>query len=224
MTESSTNAARRPPTGIGPAPTPGPARIEPGDRRQLGLIGWTITRASGTVGGTTPPNLFRTLGRHRALFRGWLRFASKLMPNGTLPRRETELVILRVAHLKSCAYEFHHHVHLGAQAGVTDADVARVVEGPDADGWTKREQTLIDTVDRLHRDGDLSDEAWAALRHHLDERSTIELILLVGHYEMLATALNTLRIQPDQPHDSRISRMGQRLAARVAQRGNTPPT
>lgn len=203
-----------------PLPTPGPSRIAPGDREHLGLVGWAITRVSGAVGGTTPPHLFRTIGRHRKLFRGWLRFASTLMPNGRLPRRETELVILRVAHLKGCAYEFDHHVHLGAQAGVTDRDVARVLEGPGAEGWSEREQAILEGVDQLHRDGDVDDVTWVALRKHLDETSMIELVLLVGHYEMLATAINTLRIQPDGPQDTLASRLGGRLAARVARRGN----
>ena len=38
---------------------------------------------------------------------------------------------------------------------------------------------------------------WAALRAHLDDRELIELVLLVGHYEMLATTITTLRIEPD---------------------------
>lgn len=222
MTERPTAVGHGSGPAAGPAPTSGPARIAPGDRKQLGLIGWAITRGSGTVGGTTPPNLFRTIGLHRKLFRNWLRFASTLMPNGTLPRRETELVILRVAHLKGCSYEFDHHVHLGAQAGVTGRDVARVIEGPSADGWSERDRTLMESVDRLHHDGDLDDAAWTALRAELDETSAIELVFLVGHYEMLATAITTLRIQPDRPHDTRASRLGQRLAARVAQRGNEP--
>ena len=58
-----------------------------------------------------------TLGRHRPLFRGWLRFAGRLMPGGKLPRRETEMVILRVAHLRQCAYEFEHHARLARRAG-----------------------------------------------------------------------------------------------------------
>src|SRR5690606_34115667 len=55
-------------------PERGPARITPGNRHDVGLVGWGISRASGLVSGTTPPNLFLTLGRHRPLFRGWLRF------------------------------------------------------------------------------------------------------------------------------------------------------
>lgn len=174
-------------------------RIPPGGRRDVGLFTWGFSRVAGRVTGTTPPNLFLTLGRHPKLFRGWLRFAGRLMPRGTLPRRDTELVILRVAHLASCEYEFEHHVRLGRRAGLGEAEVARVVEGPTAQGWSERERVLLQAVDALHRDRDLDDAAWDGLRRHLTEPETIELLLLAGHYEMLATTLNTLRIEPDRP-------------------------
>lgn len=180
-----------------PAPGAGPPRITPGTRRDVGLVGWLVAAISGRVAGTGPPNLFLTLGRHRKLYRGWLHFAGRLMPGGTLPRRETELVILRVAHRRGCAYEFDHHVHLGAKAGVTAADVTRVQDGPDADGWTLREQAILRVTDALEDHGDVDDDTWAGLRRHLDERSAIELLFLVGHYQMLAAAIITLRIAPD---------------------------
>ena len=174
------------------------ARIAPGGRGDVGRLNWAITSAAGRVGGTTPPNLFLTLGRHRRLFRGWLRFAGRLMPGGKLPRRDTELVILRVAHVRGCSYEFDHHVHLGRRAGVTAADVERVMGGPAVSGWSPRELAILAAVDEMHETGDLEDATWATLRTHLDEREAIELIVLAGHYEMLATFLTTLRIQPDR--------------------------
>jgi len=173
-------------------------RIPPGDRHDLGLVGWGISRVSGRVNGTGPPNLFTTLGRHRPLFRGWLRFAGRLMPAGKLPRRETELVILRVAHLRDCRYEFDAHVHLARPAGVGADDVARVLVGPAAAGWSPREAAILAAADELHARQDLADDTWTALRRHLDEREAIELLLLVGHYEMLATVITALRIQPDE--------------------------
>jgi AhpD family alkylhydroperoxidase len=183
-------------------------RITPGGRGDVGLVTWGFSAVAGVAQRTNPPNLFLTLGRHRRLFRGWLRFAGRLMPFGTLPRRETELVILRVAHLRDCAYEWEHHRHLAKRAGVTTADVARVETGPGADGWSERERVVLGAVDALHADGDLDDERWAALRRHLDERAAIELVLLVGHYEMLATAIGTLRIQPDRRRGRQSGRRG----------------
>src|SRR3954462_1997537 len=172
-------------------------RIAPGTRAQTGPFAWIFARIAGRVSGTNPPNLFLTLGRHPKLFRGWLRFAGRLMPGGVLPRRETELVILRVAHLRDCAYEFEHHVRLGKRAGVGREDVARVQEGPAAAGWAPPAAAILGAVDELHATGDLGDAAWDALRAHLNERDAIELVLLAGHYEMLATAIAALRIQPD---------------------------
>jgi AhpD family alkylhydroperoxidase len=161
------------------------------------LATWVFARMAGRVAGTAPLNLFLVLGRHRRLFRGWLRFAGRLMPGGVLPRRETELVILRVAHLRDCAYERAHHTRLGVRAGLSETDLARIEAGPSAPGWTARERVLLAATDLLHHEHDLDDAAWTALAEHLDERETIELCLLVGHYEMLATTIAALRIKPE---------------------------
>lgn len=189
-----------------PAKSPAPPRIRPGGRRDVGLPAWLFAYASGAVTRTRPPNLFLTLGRHRPLFRGWLRFAGRLMPGGVLPRRESELVILRVAHLRDCAYEWAHHRRLGRRAGVTEADVVRLVAGPEAEGWSARERALLAATDQLVRDGDLDDATWARLRARLDEREAIELCMLAGHYVMLASVVTALRIAPDQPLPNPLAR------------------
>ncbi|MGI8677430.1 MAG: carboxymuconolactone decarboxylase family protein [Jatrophihabitans sp.] len=173
-------------------------RITPGTRRETGLLGWGISHVAGAVARTEPPNLFRTMARQPKLFRGWLRFAGRLMPGGTLPRRESELLILRVAHLRQCTYEFEHHVRLGRRAGVTTADVERVQAGPAAAGWSPRETVLLRAAEYLVHDRALSDDMWRALREQLNEAETIEFLLLVGHYDMLATFLLTLRVEPDR--------------------------
>jgi alkylhydroperoxidase family enzyme len=175
----------------------GAPRIAPGGRGDVGLPTWLLPKLMGLVTKPPPANLLLTLGRHRALFRAWLRFSGRLMPRGLLARRETELVILRVAHLRGSQYEYEQHVRIGRRAGLTDADLARVAVGPGAEGWSPRERALLAATDELDRDGDLSDAAWSGLREHLDERACIELCMLAGHYEMLATVIAALRVQPD---------------------------
>lgn len=174
-------------------------RIAPGGVREIGVPAWALARVAGRVAGTTPPNVFTTLARHRRLFRGWLRFAGRLMPRGTLPRRETELVILRVARLRDCAYELAQHERLALRAGVARDELERVAAGPAADGWTARERAILTAVDELHATGNLADASWSELRAHLDAKESIELLMLAGHYQMLATVLNTLRVEPDAP-------------------------
>lgn len=181
------------------APVEAAPRVAPGARADVGLVNWLFARASGLITGTNPPNLFLTLGRHRRLFRGWLRFAGHLMPGGRIDRRTTELVILRVAHLSGCEYELEHHRHLARRARITEDEVERVLTDPTAAAWTPRERAVLAAVDELHATGDLADGTWSAVRAHLDEAQAIELTLLVGHYQMLATTIRTLRIATDQP-------------------------
>ena len=45
---------------------------------------------------------------------------------------------------------------------------------------------------------DEEDQLLPRLRAELDDRELIELVMLVGHYSMLATTLHTLRVQPDR--------------------------
>lgn len=174
-------------------------RIRPGSRREVGLFTATLARGAGILAGHEPMRLFLVLGRHRKLFRGWLRFAGRLMPGGILPRRETEIVIIRIAHLRGNDYELGHHMRLGARAGLDELAIERITEGPEARGFNPRERAIMVAVQQLHEDGDIDDHAWTELRCHLDEREAIELCLLAGHYEMLATTIQALRIRPEAP-------------------------
>jgi AhpD family alkylhydroperoxidase len=172
-------------------------RILPGGLKELGLVNWLLCRAISRVAGTPDAHLFSTLGRQRGLFRAWLRFAARMMPGGTLSRHESELVILRVAHLRGCTYELDHHLRLGRRVGI-DAELAeRIFAGPATPGWSDRHRALLAAADALVATRDLGDAEWAALSIHYTEPQRIELCMLVGHYELLATTITALRIARD---------------------------
>ncbi len=171
--------------------------MRPGTPREIGAINTLIARVLGGVAGTGPPNVFTTLARHRRLFRKWLVFAGGLMPGGELPRAETELLILRVAHLCACDYEWQHHAELGKKAGLTAVEIEDVRRGAEATRWSPRRAALLRAADELHADRRIGDATWAALEEHLDHVEIIEVCLLVGHYEMLAMTLNSLGVEPD---------------------------
>lgn len=171
-------------------------RIAPGTFKDLGLINGTITTIATRVVGQSSLNIFSTLGRHRRLFRAWLWYSSKMMPGGKLPRRETELVILRIATNRACDYEYAHHARLGRKVGLTHDQLANIRDSSWS-GWSARERAIFTVIDQLGEMQDVDDAAWLELRTHLDEPETIELLLLSGQYESLATTLMTLRVQPD---------------------------
>jgi alkylhydroperoxidase family enzyme len=119
-----------------------------------------------------------------------------MMPGGRLPRRETEMVILHIATLRDCEYERRHHVRIGRRVGLRDEQIEHA--GDDAwPGWRARERALLTATTQLVRTRDVDDPAWAELRAHLNEAESIELLMLCGQYDALATTLMTLRVQPD---------------------------
>jgi alkylhydroperoxidase family enzyme len=175
------------------------ARIAPGTTAQIGRINTLIARVIGLASGTgRPPNLFTTVARHRRLFRPWLRFAGALMPRGSLPRADSELLILRVAHNCRSDYEWRHHERIGLTVGLSAAQIAAVGDrDPSAADFDARQSSLLRAADELHEQRDISDQLWAELGSRLTEVELIELCMLVGHYEMLAMTLNALRVEPD---------------------------
>jgi AhpD family alkylhydroperoxidase len=176
----------------------GEPRIAPGGWREVGPVVALFARIAGRVQGTEPPAVFLTLGRHRRLFWGWLHFAGRLMPGGRLSRRESELVIVRVAARRGSAYELTQHRRLARRAGLTGDEVAAIEAGESAASLSARERLLLRASDELLADQDLSDALWAELGAHFDDRERIEILMLVGHYTMLATALHALRVRPDR--------------------------
>lgn len=156
-----------------------------------------VAAVAGRRTGTRPPAVFLTLGRHRQVFWPWLAFAGSLLAPGGLSRADTELVVLRTATLAGSDYELRLHRRIARGTGLSAADVDRVAAGPDADGWTPPQRVLLRAVDRLHAEEDLDDATWSALVGEHGERTALEVVLVAGHYRMLATAIRVARLRPD---------------------------
>ena len=146
------------------------------------------------VPGGFASNIFGTLVRHRGLFRRWLPFGGKLL-SGRIPVRERELVILRTAWLCRSNYEWGQHALIARSAGIADDEIGRVRAGPEHDGWEPFERVLLRATDELHADACIADDTWAVLAARYDDKQLIELPMLVGHYHMVAFALNSLGVQ-----------------------------
>ena len=180
-----------------PAAERGEPRIAPAHPRELRPLARVVAEIAGRVTGTGPPGIFTTLGQHPRLFRAWLRYSVQLMPFGHLPRRDTELVILRVAWQCRSAYEWHQHVPIALRVGLTPDEVAGVADGT-ADVFTDRQQTLLAVSDELLAQRTVSDSTWTAVRATLGNREAIELCLLIGNYQGLASTIRGLGIQIEQ--------------------------
>jgi 4-carboxymuconolactone decarboxylase len=145
--------------------------------------------------GKSPGNIFATLAHHPKLLKRWLVFGNHVLSKSTLPGRERELAILRVGWLCQAEYEWGHHVRIGLREGLTDAEIQRVTEGPDAPGWSPLDRLLLRAVDELHEDQILSDATWQGLSSHYGLEQCMDLIFAIGQYHLVSMALNSLGVQ-----------------------------
>ncbi|HEX7520634.1 MAG TPA: carboxymuconolactone decarboxylase family protein [Acidimicrobiia bacterium] len=172
-------------------------RIQPGAPGALGPLGRVAAWIGGRATHGDPPRVLTTLARHRRLFRRWLPFGAGLLRGTELPREDVELVILRTAWNCASWYEWAQHVALAAAAGLDPSTPVRVMEGAGADGWSPRQRALLLGTDELHAHQVISDGTWKVLAEELGELELLELCFVVGHYVMLAMALNSLGVEPE---------------------------
>ena len=142
-------------------------------------------------------NVFMTLIRHPKLFQRFLPFAEHIHTS-TLPSRDREILILRTAWLCQAEYEWAHHAISGKQAGLTDQEILRIPKGPNAEGWSSFDATLLQAVDELHKDAFISDSTWVALAEQYTEQQLMDLVFTVGTYNLASMALNSFVVQLDE--------------------------
>ena len=124
--------------------------------------------------------------------RNYWAYTIHFVNNYTIPLRDKELLILRTAWLSRGDYIWGRHNLIGQGAGLTEAQIARVTAGPDADGWEDFDRALLRAADELHASRFISRPTWDALAARYSEEQLREVVLIVGNYTQLAMFQNTL--------------------------------
>lgn len=156
----------------------------------------------GTVGAGKLLNIFATLAHHPKALKRWVVFGNHVLSKSTLPARDRELLILRTGWRCRSPYEWGQHVVIGRAVGLTDDEIARVAEGPEAAGWDPFEVALLRAADELRDDVCLSDDTWRALAKRYSDQQMIDVLFCVGQYHVVAMALNSLRVERDDGLDA----------------------
>jgi len=146
-------------------------------------------------------NVFTTMAQHPDLARDWLTFGSHILRRNSLPARDREILILRIGWLCQSEYEWAQHVRIGKTVGLTDADIERITQGPDAPDLNESDRLLLRAVDELHNDACITDAAWNALAKTYNMQQMMDLVFTVGQYNLVSMALNSFGVQLDEGLD-----------------------
>ena len=161
---------------------------------------------SGAPDAPPMPIVLELFAHHVPLSETFLTFTDVLAGNqARLAPRIRELLILRVAWRTGSGYEWNQHRRMGAEEGLTDAQIRAVREGPNAAVWTPLERALLAAVDEMADDFAISEKSWDELAASFDEPQLFELLFVVGGYVCLAGVLNSLGLRgeiPDEPAET----------------------
>src|SRR5882762_4297546 len=120
----------------------------------------------------------------------FIRFKSKLDP------RLRELAILQVGWLERSEYEFTHHVRIGKEFGVTDADIESLF-AETAGKPSKLEplaKAILKGAREMTRDLGMSDATFAEIKKQLSDEHMTDLVLTIAFYCAVVRVLATMKI------------------------------
>lgn len=121
----------------------------------------------------------------------WVTSKSKM----GLTVREQELVILRMGVLYRSEYVWKHHVKVGREFGIGDAELDAIRQGTYGAFAAPRERALLELTDAFMKDRSLSPALWSRTRDILARRDFVDLISLVSQYVLFALTNVCLQVQ-----------------------------
>jgi alkylhydroperoxidase family enzyme len=149
-----------------------------------------------------PINLFRALAHGPDVLEwmkdigSWIRYRCRLDP------RLRELAIIQVGYVTRSPYEFSHHVKIGQDFGVTDADLRGLVADTQgrANALGEQERAVLRATRELVAGTELGDEAWSELRRFLPPDRILDLLFVVTHYVQVVRMLGALQIDVEDEY------------------------
>jgi 4-carboxymuconolactone decarboxylase len=113
--------------------------------------------------------------------------------NSSLPPRLSEFAIMIAARQWSQPYEWRAHYPLAIKGGLDRQIIVDLSAGKRPQGMKDDESALYDFCTELYRDKDVSDASFKAALAKFGERGIMDVIGIIGYYDIASMALITQR-------------------------------
>jgi alkylhydroperoxidase family enzyme len=144
-------------------------------------------------------NIFAMLAHADSAFIPYLRFGRALLTELQLDPQLRELAILLVAARTGAEYEWIQHVGIAKAIGVDDERISAVERGElEAPCFDADALVLLRFAAEVLDGPRAEDATFRALSERFPAREIVELLLVIGSYQMLARAMTTLDIDLDE--------------------------
>jgi 4-carboxymuconolactone decarboxylase len=119
---------------------------------------------------------------------------------GVLPQGDAELAILATVREAGARYAWNRHEPRARELGTRPAAIEILRAQSALDGLTARERLVVEIARAVLRTRALPEDLFARGLAELGEQQLVELVALVGYYNLIGVILNSFEVPP--PNDS----------------------
>lgn len=149
-------------------------------------------------------NIMMVMANNPDLGKAYNVFGKHILVTNTVPLRERELVVMRVAWLVQSEYEWHNHVGYCLNLGMSLEEIAAIKEGADsAFPFSDFDRAVMRGCDELVRNNDLTDATWEALSKGFDRKQLMDYVAMIGSYVQTSWMITAFRM-PLEAHTDKI--------------------
>jgi 4-carboxymuconolactone decarboxylase len=141
-------------------------------------------------------NIYRLFAHEPAVLRSHREHLSLMWEEFDLAPRDREIVLLVAARALEAEYEWHHHVPVALDEGLTP-DELRAIADRDHDGFTEKEQVLAAYAEAFVA-YDVTDDVHDPVAEFYDDRQLLDLAVLLGFYVHIASTVMALGIELEE--------------------------
>ena len=138
-------------------------------------------------------NVYSAIGNNAEVLRGLRGFLGALWNHSGLGDRQREIVILTAASEIGSTYEWHQHVGIAADAGLTAEEIGAIARD-DRTPFSTAEQGLVAYARAVAR-GRVEEPLHAAMAEHFDDETIVGAAATAAGYVALGRVIDALGVE-----------------------------
>lgn len=138
---------------------------------------------------------------------GYRMLAQAIFSQLDIPATEREMVVLVVAHLEQCGYEWAQHVQIALDIGISQAQIEAIATGHfDSEIFNDREKALFEFTRQTVKNVRVDDRAFRNVSAFYSPRQQVELLFTIGSYMMLGRIMEVAQLEVDDVQGASVVR------------------
>ncbi|MCH6569227.1 MAG: carboxymuconolactone decarboxylase family protein [Acidobacteria bacterium] len=144
------------------------------------------------------PNFIKTMAHSGNFLEAVANLYRTLLGETSLSEKLRQLAILKTCKIQKCKYTIICYTDLAKKMGWTDEQIEAMDDYPESDLFSYYEKETLQLAELVTLEPDeIPDDYWLQLDNHFTSDQVVELITLIGFFNMINRFILTLDIEPD---------------------------